>query len=113
MVRSLTDPRLRSSMGNHWPSLCTIQEKMLTNSVAGQPMETGDVNYYQGMVNVPCRTSRYKGNERRDAGVESKFRKSICRLNGYFTIVVSRTMRAVVDGVVWQIRGIEYDSQHF
>lgn len=110
-MRQIVDPRFRASLPNQWPSLCTIQQKLTTLSDANQPIQSGVLNILTGLVDIPCLLSLRKANEKRDHEVESKYRRGVCRLNGYFiNEVISRSMLAVVDGVVWQIRGVDFDS---
>lgn len=115
-MRPIRDSRFRASIPNPWASLCTIVQKQFTLSAVNQPIETGSYPLIDGMVAIPCLMSTEKSNEnrdesRRDSPIESKYSRIRCRLNGYFPDIKSRSMAAQVDGIVWQIRGIEYDSQ--
>lgn len=73
-----------------------------------------------GMINIPCRKSpvvpeggHADYDEKRAMDTVSSFNQSLVKLGGYFPSISARTMRAVVDGQVYQIRGVHPDSENF
>lgn len=116
-MRSLLDPRLRTAIPEHWPSLCTIQTITYTANAANQLMPTGVTNV-SGMVNLQCRLgpiilSRPTDDEIRDTKVQEKYSRRNLKINAYLPQIQVRAMQAVVDGIVYPIRGVEGDSQQF
>ncbi len=97
-----------------WPSLCTIQSFTYTANAANQLIQTGTVNVNVG---IPCilvpdkNTASY--DEKRAAGLISQFKGAKCKLNAYLPNLDIRIYQAVVDGVVFQIRGVDADALDF
>jgi hypothetical protein len=60
---------------------------------------------------APIMLYRPTDDEIRTSEVEEVFERRQLLLNGFFPQIVNRIMQAVVDGVVWPIRGVESDSQ--
>lgn len=114
-MKNLVDPRLESHLPNHWPSTCEIRTVSYAVSASNQRIKSGAVTLY---TRVPCRMSplsktRTTDNEARSETMESALKQRILKLNGYFPLIVPRDMDAVVDGVVFPIRGVENDSQRW
>ena|ERR1017187_2357625 len=114
-MRALIDPRLVQAIPEMWPSLCTIQSIGFTTSASDQQIPSSATNI-TGMVDIPCRMApimlyRPTDDEIRTSEVEEVFERRQLLLNGFFPQIVNRIMQAVVDGVVWPIRGVESDSQ--
>lgn len=117
MVRQLVDVRLGRDIPNHWPSLCTIQTVNFTASASNQPVPTSATSI-AAKTNIPCRLSalidiRPSDDEIRTTEVQEKKVERTCKLSGYYSDIEVRTQQAVVDGVTYQIRGVEHDSQQF
>ena len=116
-MRALIDTRLRSSIPEMWPSKCSIQRISFTNSASGQPIPTGAANI-RALVNIPCRMGplielRPTDAETLTDPVTGTFQRRQCKLNLYAPLISPLEMQAVVDGVIYPIRGVESDSQDF
>lgn len=116
-MRSLVNPKLRAKLPEHWLSSCTIQSVTVTLSESGQKVPYAASNV-AGLVNIQCRMApiidaRPTDEEIRTTGLRLEHSKRILKLNGYFPQIVNRAMQAVVDGVTFEIRGVEADSQSF
>lgn len=116
-MRQLVDSRLRNGIPDHWPSRCTIQTLIYTEDAANQPVLSG-VKNVAGLVNIECRLGPMQegtpsDDEVRTEPISSVVSKRQLKLNGYYTQIVPKSMQVVVDGVVYPIRGVESDSQHF
>lgn len=114
---SILDPRLRVAIPEHWPSTCTIQTVNTTVSASNEPVPSGATDV-STLKNIPCRIGprievSVSDNEQRSDRVLEQFNRRQAKLNGYFPQIVPRLMQAVVDGVVYGIRGVEHDSERF
>lgn len=113
----LFHPLLHTALPTHWPSICTVQLVTYTITASRQQIPVGGSNI-AGMVNVQCRLGpiifdRPTDNEIRTAAVTEQYVRRQLKLNGYFPQIVPRLHRVIVDGVVYPIRGVEEDSEHF
>lgn len=113
MRKPLIDPRMLSHIQTHWPSRCTIQAITYGVSQSNQRIPTGSTNI---LVDVPCSMAPLNeanptDDEKRSPTIQGSFDKRVVKLSGYFPQIVERHI-AIVDGVTWQIRGVEHDSQH-
>ena len=106
---SIIDPRFSNSLSIGFPNLTTIQDVNTTSSKSGQPIETSDTDI-AGLVDLPSNLVYTRANEERDSKVEAKVRTATDKINGYYPQITSRAMRAIVDGVMWRIRGVEFDT---
>lgn len=106
----------RSALRLHYPSRCTIQFVSKADTPSGQSVNSSGLPV-SGHLNIPCALGAFSkdtttDNERRGPTVTEEFSRRICKLSGYYPAIVERQMRAVVDGVIYNIRGVESDSQH-
>jgi hypothetical protein len=114
-MRPLIDSRLRSAIPAHWPARCTIREKVYTFSESNQKVQTGTKDV---IVNVECRLApliqeRATNDENRTNMVRQITHRGNLKLNGFFPEIIPSEMEAVVDGTVWEIRGVENDGSNF
>lgn len=114
----VTHPLLATSLQGLWPSLCTIQIVEHGLSPSGQTLVSDGVAIVPGLERLACRLSAIEDNrptddEVRAGDVLEQRQRRILKLNGYYPSIVPRQMQAEVDGVVYPIRGIEHDSEHF
>ncbi len=98
-----------------FPNLCTIQSIPGTKNAMGAPIITfSDV---AGLVNIPCHAAppsifRLSGsNELRKPDRTDESQEFHVLLSGYFP-QIQMNMRAVVDGVPYNIVGIDQDAFH-
>lgn len=118
MRRPLVDPRLYQRNENHWPSICTIQTANTSVSGSGQKTKTGTFTNVAGLVSIPCRIApvsqlNVSDKEARAETIQALYSQRELKLNGFFPQIQPRTMLAFVDGVRYEIRGVESDSQSF
>lgn len=111
----LVDNRLRKRIMQHWPSRCNIQSVNYTVTASNQQVPNGYTDIV-GLYDIPCRLgpfidTRLTDNERRTDNVISHVLSRRCKLGGYYPDIDTRRMVASVDGNVYQIRGIEHDSE--
>lgn len=71
-----------------------------------------------GMADIPCRiapvsATNITDKEVRTESVQALYSLRELKLNGYYPLIQARVMLAHVDGVRYQIRGVEHDSEHF
>lgn len=116
-MRPLLDPRLASSLDNFNPARCTIQSVNITSSVAGQKTE-GTPTDVLGRVGLSCRIGpmvliRPTDNENRTNRIQSAYQGRHLKFNGYYPDITVRAHQAVVDGIVYKIRGVEHDGAPF
>jgi hypothetical protein len=102
-------------------SLCTIQKQTGAKLGAGQPDPTAYANV-AGLVNIPCMdavpsTARVQATEVKElTDILSKGLRHVL-LNGYYPEStpdgqIPSNWRAIVDGVIYDILGVEHDSQN-
>jgi len=116
-MRSLIDPRMRTRLRGYWPSICTVQLEKFVQEESGQQKQTGGSDI-DGLTKIPCRIGplievRPTDDEIRAGGVVEEYRRRQCKLDGFFPNIQPSGMQAVVDGVVYPIRGVEHDSEKF
>lgn len=112
MRRPLIDQRLYAKTMTHWPSLCDIQSISEVRSDSNQLIASNPVAV-ANMTQIPCSLAPLSitptDNEVRSGEISSGKVGRILKLNGFFP-GITNTMQAVVDGVTYQIVGIEADS---
>lgn len=117
-MRSLFDTRLNKAIEGLYPSLCTIQIVTTSVSASNQKVPTGATDI-EGLINLRGRMAPMSAiggitdKETRSGGIVSRVVERLLKLDGYYPQIDTRRMQAVVDGVVYQIRGVDSDSQHF
>lgn len=116
-MRALLDPRLRGSIPDHWPSVCTILAVTYTTNDDNQTIPSGVVAV-EGLVDIPCRIGpiikeRPTDDEIRTQDIYSDFTRRYLKLNKYCPEIMERIQQAVVDDVTYEIRGVEHDSERF
>ncbi len=97
-----------------FPNLCTIQSAGATVNAMGAPVVTpfSDIT---GLVDIPCHSAPPAIEDVRGSDELRKVDRTDIRqmrhvlLAGYYPTIV-QNMRAVVDGVAWNIVGVESDS---
>ena len=109
--------RLQTSMGDFYPSRCTIATQLYTTNAANQLVPSGEAPI-GGLVNISCRLGplireRPTDLERRGSDVSSLKTSRQCKLNGYFPQIVANTMVAQVDDISYSIVGVEHDGSRF
>jgi hypothetical protein len=97
-----------------WPSLCTIQTITYINT-PGQRVPSGGTDV-PNLIDIPCRIASLREAmpsdvEKMSATVISMSRQRKVYLDGYYPTIQAGTMRAVVDGVPYLIRGVDSDSE--
>ena len=105
-------------------SLCTIQQPDGVLTPAGSP--SGTYTNVSGLVNVPCMDSvpsdaRIQATEVKElADIMNKGLRHLL-LNGYYPQIITPAIpdgqipsywRSIVDGVTYDILGVEHDSQN-
>jgi hypothetical protein len=96
-------------------SLCTIQQPDLAQDVDGSPLNLPATNV-SGLVNIPCMDSvpsiaRVQATEVKElADIMAKGLRHVL-LNDWYPQILSRQW-AVIDGVIYDILGVESDSQN-
>lgn len=104
----LIDPRLFEALGTtFWKHTCTIQAATWTPNEIGEP-EASWANL-PGHDLISCNLAASKNvveqaTEKRTAESTYDAKTRHCQLNGYYPLI-SEGMRAVVDGVTYNIRG--------
>lgn len=115
--REITDPRLRIALHRLWPSTCTIQLILTTTSTANQAVPSG-ASTVSGMDEIPCRIAPIVRERPTDdlavrTVVDEYHVRRHVLLNGYFPTIKVDEMQAVIDGVTYPIRGVDFDGNRF
>lgn len=111
-------PRMRTAIEIAWPSLCTIQTIDTIAGFSNQPVPQGTGTNVAGMVEIPCRLSpmfreRPTDDIQRGGAVQEYHTRRDLLLNGDYHTILPDTMQAVVDGIVYPIRGLDADGNAF
>lgn len=119
---ALVDPRLFDQLRRkHFPSFCAIYNEVRQANSIGELIETpadaaliGGQAPIAGMERIPCNISDSKGvrlgiTEERLVDVTFTRTLRVVQLCGYFPTITER-MRCSVDGVVYNIRGVDQSS---
>jgi len=119
MTRSFLHPRYRSALPDMWPSRVTFRLKKTRASAMNQPVrdDTTAVDDVPGMSNLECRLVQLI---RQEPMADVKKTQSTTTIYGPVEILVNKYVSdrineadhlAIVDGVEYQIRSVEADSQ--
>jgi hypothetical protein len=113
----LPNTRLRASIHpGHYPSICTIQDRTVTQDTFGQVVETYADAADVTLRNMRCRLAplilvRPSGTERPDDIGTSKLQEYTLILDG-FKPQITTDQAAEVDGAVYNITAVEEDGSH-
>jgi hypothetical protein len=114
MARPLTHPRLLDRLPNFYPEKATIQQATASgNSFGDQTLVWASVS---GLVNLDCRVAPLTiqtptfANEARLEALTYHTTTHQIAMRGYYP-EIQETMRALVDNVDWDIKGVEHDGQ--
>ena len=108
MTRRIVDPRFAATMGDYYPSLCTIQEDVGVQDANGAVVSNWQ--NLSGHVDVPCALGPSKGDEIKQQDETYAVSNFTLSLRGWYPLA-DETMRAVVDGVVYDI-ALAQSSSH-
>jgi hypothetical protein len=101
--------RLRVPVDDFYPSLCTIASASVVQDEYGQ--EEGVLTPVEGLTNLPCRIApRSSGETRSTQQVYAEASHHVA-LAGYYP-AIQTTHAAQVDGVTYDIEGVEHDGNH-
>ena len=94
--------------GGVYPSLCTIQIGGGTPDAYGhvEPVTWSDL---AGYADIPCRIAPRSASEHRRAEQVYAEATHTVGLQGYYP-AIRAAMRAVADGIVYDIEGVEHDG---
>jgi len=107
MTRAIFDPRMMVTLADYFPSLCTIQEDLGVENTYGQVV--ADWQSFAGHVEIPCAHGPNKGREVKQSDQTYVVSNYTLSLRGYYPTITEK-MRAVVDGVVFDILLVQCDS---
>lgn len=112
-MRPVVDPRLSASLGNFYPSKCTVQLLNETDTPGG-PVPGAPTNII-GMINLQCRLGpliliRPTDTEDRTGRNTTEIKTRQLKINGYFPQIDAATMQIVVDNETFSILGNEEDG---
>ena len=117
-LRTIIDPRMQNAIPDLWPSRVSFFNVVTTPNVEGQPVVT-TYTAIPSMTNLECRLApffshqgRVTDNEIRGSKITELFQYRTCKINGNIP-AVPRKMVAVVNEIMYQVRGVEQDSQSF
>lgn len=92
---------------NFYPSLCTIAVPSTVQDEFGE--ETATLTPVVGMTNIPCRVAPRGVNEVRQTEQIYTEATHHVALNGHYP-GIANTMAAQIDGVTYDIEGVEHDG---
>ena len=107
MTRAIFDPRMMTTLGDYFPSLCTIQEDLGVEDDYGQVVP--DWQPVAGHSDIPCAHGPNKGREVKQSDQTYVVSNYTLSLRGYYPTITEK-MRAVVDSVVFDILLVQCDS---
>ncbi len=107
-MTEIIHPRLHAMLNKFFPELCTVQAATETPDAAGQPIKGwADL---AGHINLACAISRPRGGERKTVHQIYSVATHTIALDGYYPAITEK-MRAVVNGVSYDILLPEHDGQ--
>lgn len=92
-------------------SLCTITTPPGTFDAGGAPDPNAAYQDLAGHVNIPCMKAPIDASETKTLDEILSRNLSRMLLNDYYPEIIAN-YRAVVDGVDYDVLGVEHDSQH-
>lgn len=113
---SVIHPLLQQKMRGSFPSSCTIQTPNTTTEASGQKTPTGAGTNVVGLIGLSCRIAAFaeeaqpKDYEKRGPTTET-VKMRICYLQNYYPAIQPRTHLALVDTILYKVRGVEHDSE--
>ena len=110
MTRAIFDPRMMATLGDYFPSLCTIQEDVGVEDDYGQVVP--DWQPVAGHSDIPCSLGVNRvggGTEVKQSDQTYVVSNYTLSLRGYYPTITEK-MRAVVDSVVFDILLVQCDS---
>ena len=112
-MRAFAHPQMIHHLVDFFPQRVTIQEATITRNSTEEEVKTWANK--AGLIDLPCTVaSAFKRatGAREARAVMMSFVVKLFRvlIRGYHTTIVS-TMRAVIDGVNYDILGVEHDTQ--
>lgn len=93
---------------NFYPSLCTIAVPSTVQDGYGQ--EAGVLTPVAGLTALACRIAPMSSREQRTAQQVYATATHHVALNGYYPAITTTAMAAQVDGVNYDIEGVEHDG---
>lgn len=119
LKQALDDVMIEVKDSGLFVSLCTIEQTSGTLTASGFP--DGTFTAIAGLSNIPCMRAPVSmsfiraSEEKREPGIETLEPVHIL-LNGYYPAIPQLTstrpsLRAVVDGINYEVMGVEHDSQ--
>lgn len=112
--RPIVDPRMTGKLGGFYPSVATIEQATETRDSFGSPVLAWAS--VEGLSGIPCRVAPLTiqtptfSNEAKLELLTYLTTTHHVALQGYYP-QIETTMRAVIDGVIWDIQGVEHDGQ--
>ena len=107
MTRKIIDSRFMDTMSDYFPSLCTIQEDIGVADANGFIVPSW--SDFAGHVDIPCAHGPSGGNEVKLPDQTYVISNYTLALQGLYPTITEK-MRAVVDGVVYEILLAQSDS---
>lgn len=92
----------------YYPSVCTIAMPSTTQDEYGQ--EEGILTPVAGLIGLACRIAPISSREQRTAQQVYSTATHHIALAGYYPGISTTTMSAQVDGVTYNIEGVEHDG---
>ena len=106
-MRTIFDPRMMAELRDYFPSLCAIQENVGIENDYGEIVE--DWQDYADHADLPCAHGPNKGIEVKKPDQTYVISNYTLSLRGYYP-TITEAMRAVVDGVAYEILLVQSDS---
>ncbi len=106
---SIVHTRMLSQVVDFLPSLCTIQTVTSTMDDHGHGTKVG--TNVVGLIGIHCQMKPIKASEVRTSDLvvsANAFRVALLT----YAPTITNLMWAIVDGVTYNILGVEHDSQH-
>lgn len=105
----LTHPRMMAVLQpNFYPSSCTIATPSTVQDDYGE--QEGVLTPVAGLVGLDCRIAPMSSREQRTAQQIYATATHHVALNGYYPAITTTAMSAQVDGVQYDIEGVEHDG---
>lgn len=104
----LISSRMLDGLTAFFPSLCTIKGATLAQDAYGEPTETWTT--VSGLSSLAARVAPAREREYQAVGLLVEESTHLAALQGYY-VTITPAMRAVIDGVAYDVTGVHHDGQ--
>lgn len=108
---ALIHPKLTASLPQFYPSSLTVQKLVVTQNALGEKSKNPESwSNVAGLVDLPCRCAPKSATENKGERLTFEQSSFTIAIAGHYPAILPK-MRAVVDGVNYDILGVRSDDE--